>query len=204
MRKKKQILFIGDSVTAGHRSWLFPSGFGYVKMISSQLTSEFQVINRGINGDRLIDVERRSSRDFLNKNPEFISIDIGINDVWRRFDSSSPTSDFQFLVSYEKVINQTTKILLNSKIILCEPFFLPHLREHDKWVEDLLGKISVIHFLAKKYSLPVVPFNSHLNGLTEELSWRALAKDGIHPTRLASNVMAELWLSTFMENQIEH
>lgn len=46
-------------------------------------------INRGISGNRVKDLQARWQEDALDLNPDVLSILIGINDTWRRFDANA-------------------------------------------------------------------------------------------------------------------
>jgi len=44
------------------------------------------VLNRGISGNKIPDLQKRWQRDVLDGKPDILSIYIGINDVWQQFD----------------------------------------------------------------------------------------------------------------------
>lgn len=192
----KKIVFIGDSVTACHRNPLFPYGFGYVKAISQQLPSNWKLINRGFNGDRLIDLECRWEKDVIEHAANLVSIAIGVNDTWPRYGKDEPTSDQEFAKRYERLISTTSKIL-GTKIILCEPFILPLNAQMQQWREDLESKLSVIRTLATEFNLLLVPFDAEMGHLAQQYDAEFIAEDGIHPTKFGHSKMAEIWLSTF-------
>ncbi len=45
-----------------------------------------RVLNTGISGNRVIDLESRWQTDVLDLQPDWLSVLIGINDVWCQFD----------------------------------------------------------------------------------------------------------------------
>ena len=84
-----KILFFGDSITDMARSRekdgnAFGYGMGYVNSVSSTLKYEdptkYEIINRGISGNRVVDLYARIKADVWNHNPDLISILIGVND----------------------------------------------------------------------------------------------------------------------------
>ena len=190
-----KIIFTGDSITASNRNLLFPSGFGYVSMISHNLHGNWKVINRGINGDRLIDLERRWDKDVTEHAAHFVSIAIGVNDTWRRYDRDDPSSDQEFSDRYTRLISKTSKFF-GTNIVLCEPFIIPLNAPMQRWREDLEGKLSVIRSLAAEFNLLLVPFDREMEHLSKQYAVDLLTKDGIHPTKFGHSKMAELWLST--------
>jgi lysophospholipase L1-like esterase len=93
-----KLLMIGDSVTDCDRSrsddaGLFDSlGNGYVSLVNGLLMARYpshgiRVINRGVSGNTVRDLKDRWQTDVLDLHPDWLSVGIGINDVWRQFDS---------------------------------------------------------------------------------------------------------------------
>lgn len=46
-----------------------------------------RVVNMGINGNTSLDLKARFESDALALKPDWLSIMVGVNDVWRQFDS---------------------------------------------------------------------------------------------------------------------
>ena len=98
--EQKVILFQGDSITdAGRdRANKFGLGKGYPNFVSGHLGAkypyQFQYINRGISGNRVVDLYARIKMDMINLKPDYMSILIGINDVWHEiFDKNGVAAD---------------------------------------------------------------------------------------------------------------
>lgn len=196
------VLFQGDSITDAGRSREDDSnlGNGYAMMTAawfSTLYPEKQVrfINRGISGDRVKDLQRRWKEDCLDLKPMWVSILIGINDCWRRYDSNDPTSVGDFEAVYRDILRQV-KDGLNARIILCEPFVLPVPEDRKRWREDLDPKIDVVRNLAREFGALLVP----LDGLFAQAStlrnpgfW---APDGVHPSPAGHALITKAWLQT--------
>jgi lysophospholipase L1-like esterase len=68
--------------------------------------------------------------------------------------------------------------------------------EMNTWREDLDPKIAVVHKLATEFNAKLVPFDQRFNDLAGEMSMSELAEDGIHPSKLGHQIMADLWLRT--------
>ena len=92
-----RVVFAGDSVTDMGSDQpigegLFNSlGHGYVRMIENLLTTSYpdmtvRITNAGIGGNTSRDLLARFDRDVVSLTPDWVSICIGINDVWRQFD----------------------------------------------------------------------------------------------------------------------
>ncbi|MEN9692375.1 MAG: hypothetical protein RLZZ330_19 [Actinomycetota bacterium] len=188
-------VFIGDSVTDCGRLNLPPYGDGYVRDIANSGRLSGEIINVGTSGHRLVDLIARWDEDVLAHNPSLVSIAIGINDTWRRYDDNDPTSVEDFEKNYDEVLAKT-KAACNPQFVLCEPFLLHVKPEMETWREDLDPKIDVVHRMAKKYGAKLVPFDAYLNGLIGQQTIEELADDGIHPSVLGHKLMADLWLES--------
>src|SRR5690625_2018384 len=115
MSERKKLLFIGDSITEWGR-FQDPENLGknYVRLIHDYLkvsypNKNFEVINRGISGNRITDLEKRWGEDVVGHKPDILSISIGINDVWRQIDQPQMEQVYpeQFRIIYEKLIVDT-------------------------------------------------------------------------------------------------
>ena len=192
---EKVNVFIGDSVTDCGRDIEPPFGDGYVREIARSGALSGQIINVGTSGHRLIDLEKRWQVDVLEHKPTLVSVAIGINDTWRRYDDNDPTSLEDFRERYLRVL-QTTKAAFKPQFVLCEPFLLAVRDEMNTWREDLDPKIEVVHEMAKEFGAVIVPFDRHLNELALTIPMVEIAEDGIHPTVFAHAEMAKLWLKS--------
>lgn len=188
-------IFIGDSVTDCGHEIEPPYGDGYVREIARSGKLAGQIINVGTSGHRLVDLEKRWQTDVLDHKPTLVSIAIGINDTWRRYDDNDPTSSQDFRDRYHQLLTLTRQTC-NPQFVLCEPFLLSVRKEMNTWREDLNPKIDVVHAMAKEFSALLVPFDSYLNNLATRVPMAEIADDGIHPTVFGHSEMAKLWLST--------
>jgi acyl-CoA thioesterase-1 len=188
-------VFIGDSVTDCGRLVAPPFGDGYVFNIAQSGHLAGQIINVGTSGHRLIDLEDRWKVDVLDHQPTLVSVAIGINDTWRRYDDNDPTSLEDFEDRYRRVL-QTTKAHGNPELVLCEPFLLEVRDEMNTWREDLDPKIAVVHKMASEFGATLVSFDQRFKELSQEMPMSDLAEDGIHPSIFGHTIMADLWLRT--------
>lgn len=189
------VIFFGDSVTdAGRRDDPYGLGNGYVRLLAAELTED-SVINAGISGNRAVDLQARLDDDVLAHRPSLVSILIGINDTWRRFDRDDPTSTEAYERSYADLLQRITAA--GAQVILLEPFVLPVTDEQaTAWREDLEPRIDVVHRLAAGIGASVVPLDAELNKLAVEVGAVTLAADGVHPTERGHVEIARLWLAT--------
>ena len=188
-------VFIGDSVTDCDRLIQSPYGDGYVYNIANSGRLKGKIINVGTSGHRLIDLENRWNKDVLAYKPTLVSVAIGINDTWRRYDDNDPTTVEDFEERYRRVLT-ATKAQGNPQLVLCEPFLLEVRDEMNTWREDLNPKIAVVHKMAAEFGAKLVPFDQHFKAISSEMAMVELADDGIHPSKLGHQIMADLWLRT--------
>jgi len=107
-----KILFQGDSITAGQI---------YVNMVSGRLGADYpgehEFINRGISGNRVVDIYARIKKDIINLKPDFMSILIGVNDVWHEVDYMNDGVDAdKYGMVYELLIQEVKAALPISKL----------------------------------------------------------------------------------------
>lgn len=188
-------VFIGDSVTDCGREIEPPFGDGYVREIAQSDLLKGEIINVGTSGHRLIDLENRWQTDVLDHKPTLVSIAIGINDTWRRYDDNDITTIEDFRSRYERLLIKT-RSLCDPQFVLCEPFMLAVTDEMNAWREDLDPKIAAVHEMAATFDAILVPFDSFFNTLAKTIPMIDLADDGIHPSVFGHQELARLWLAT--------
>lgn len=189
------VLFAGDSVTdCGRREDPRGLGNGYVNYIATELGQRGILVgNVGISGDRVVDLKRRWSEDVLTSDADVLSILVGINDTWRRYDSNDPTSTEDFEAGYRELLTEAKPHF--KRIVLVQPFLLPVTDGQQDWAEDLVGKQEAVARLAAEFGAVFVPAHDQLTALAASHGGNAaLADDGVHPTNLGHAQLAELWL----------
>ena len=186
------ILFIGDSITDCGRRDDAPDylGDGYVRMVAAALPGR-RVINAGIGGNRVIDLHDRWHIDVVDQSPELLTVYVGINDTWRRYDSDDPTSAASFEEDYRACLADAGGA---SRVILVKPFVVPVNADQERWHEDLDEKRAVVARLAAEFATGFVPLQSLFHAAAEDRGAEALAHDGVHPTELGHRLIADAWL----------
>ena len=213
-----RILFYGDSITDAGRDrdnddsafkLGLGMGMGYANFVTGTLMSEkpgeYEFINRGVSGNRSVDLYARIKVDCWNYQPDVVSVLVGINYIWPDtvFLGNGVEVD-RFEKVYRMLIEDTKAKLPSVKMILCEPFFLegsaaaidkvkwehsPGVREYAKVVEKL----------ANEYGLPFVALQEKLLTKAAEHGAAYYLFDGIHPTPAGAKLIADEWLKVFKE-----
>ncbi|MGC8862020.1 MAG: SGNH/GDSL hydrolase family protein [Armatimonadota bacterium] len=75
----QKIVFLGDSITAAPE--------GYVKVVENMIAAlapdiRVECINAGVSGNKVGDLLERIGDDAIVHDPDWITVSIGINDVW--------------------------------------------------------------------------------------------------------------------------
>ena len=124
-----RILFQGDSITDGNRTRdedpNHVMGHGYACLIASRLGFDyadrgFQFFNRGISGNRIVDLFGRWKEDTLNLKPDILSILIGVNDVNGRFRDVGVSAK-KFEQVYDILLTETKEELPHIQLVICRP-----------------------------------------------------------------------------------
>ncbi len=200
IEKNARVLFQGDSVTdAGHsRADDIDLGHGYAMMTAAWFSALYPVrkarfFNRGIGGNRIRDLESRWQKDCLDLDPAWVSILIGVNDTWRRFDQNEITTPEMFETSYRSIL-ELTVTRTRSRLVLCEPFLLPVLEGQAAWRADLEPKIAITRHLAGEYGAILLPLNEIFTRAAKSLPAEFWLRDGVHPTAAGHALIAQNWL----------
>ncbi|WP_243226079.1 SGNH/GDSL hydrolase family protein [Microbacterium sp. CIAB417] len=194
--RPRTILFYGDSITdAGRRTDPQELGDGYVRVIAEHLAQEhpeIRVVNRGIGGNRTGDLIDRLDADCIDENPDVVTIMIGINDVWRRYDDDDATSPEQFEANLRTILTGI-RDRAGASLVILEPFLLP-VADKLRFREDLDPKIAIERRLAAEFGATFIPLDDLLARHGEQSSPEAIAGDGIHPSPDGHRIIAEAWL----------
>jgi lysophospholipase L1-like esterase len=193
------VLFQGDSITDAGRSRenLADLGGGYPGLIAAWYSALYpqkrvRFLNRGISGNRAADLHSRWNVDCLDLQPAWVSILIGINDTWRRFDSNDPTSAEVYQQHFLAILKSTHQ--MGARLIIMDPFVLPVPPDRRGWRVDLDPKIQVARDLAREFGAIYVP----LDGLFAAVSIRRepgfWLPDGVHPSAEGHALIAQAWL----------
>ena len=204
-----KILFMGDSITDCNRVYddFYNLGDGYVMYTTEALKEnlpeiDFEFINKGISGNRTCDILARSDADLIDHNPDIVTILIGTNDTWRRYDMNDPTSAEQFSENYEAVLKKI-KEKTNAKIVILEMFLIYNMGR-DEYRVDLDEKINATRQLAFKYADAYVPLDGILAAEAVHTPVNELSPDGIHLGEAGKKVVANALAPVIEKLIIEH
>lgn len=197
------VLFQGDSITDAGRSREDDGdlGRGYAAMVAAWFSAlypahEIRFINRGISGNRARDLRARWQEDCLDLNPTWISILIGINDTWRRYDADDPTSTEAYAADYRAILEAigSTQDRRQRCLIILEPFVLAVPEDRAAWRIDLDPKITVARTLAREFGALYVPLDGLFAAAATQREMAFWLPDGVHPSPAGHALIAQAWL----------
>lgn len=199
-----KILFQGDSITdAGrNREDYHDLGRGYPKYAADFIKekypeTEFEFINLGISGNQTKDLVARLDKDFVDIQPDIVTILIGINDTWHHAGDKSWIPNEVFEERYRMVLT-AVKEKTNARIMMMEPFLIP---VEDKlfFREDLAPKIEIIRKLAREFADVYLPTDGLLASAFIGDDPMTYAADGVHPTPKGAEFIGALYAEYISE-----
>jgi len=124
--------------------------------------------------------------------PQVLTVYVGINDVWRRFDSDDPTPTDRFEDTLRGLLASAVDAF-DPELILMEPYLLPVRDEQRGWLEELDEKRGAVRRLAVEFGAQLVPLHEVLTAAAAGRDAAELAPDGVHPFPEASRLIADAW-----------
>ena len=202
-----KILFQGDSITDAGRSRenndIF--GMGYPLLVKAELGFEepgkYEFLNKGISGNRVIDVYARIKLDIINLKPDVMSILIGVNDVWAELSQwhNGIDSD-KYYTLYDMMIKEIKEALPDIKIMIMEPFVLkgPETTENwDAFNTEVKKRAQMAKKISEKYGLVYIELQAGFDELSKKTGTEYWLSDGVHPTSMGHEYIKNQWIKAF-------
>ena len=154
----------------------------------------FEFINRGISGNRTEQLLARLDKDLIELQPDIVSILIGINDVWHRYEPNNiQTADANIEANYRTILTRIRKET-DAKIMLISPFLLyspnkAHMREEVDRV------IAIVKRLADEFADIYLPMDAHFASVSPSgREFDFYSGDGVHPNQNGACLIGEHYL----------
>lgn len=201
-----RIVFAGDSVTDMGSAQpvgegLFDNvGRSYVRVIENMLAAYYpevyiRVTNSGISGNTSRDLLSRFDRDVVDLKPDWVSICIGINDVWRQFDSPAIPDGQVMPDEYEKNVEEMIKRVKGKVkgIFILSPYIMEP-NNADKMRARMNEYVEICRKLSEKYDCIFVDFQKMYEDYCKIRHSSYIAWDRIHPNQIGATLMARAFL----------
>ncbi len=208
----KRILFQGDSITdcARLREDFYSTGGGYPKLVKAYMglehLGEYEYVNRGILGNGVMDLYARIKSDFINLAPDYLSIYIGVNDVWQEIDYQNGVATPKFEKIYSMIIEEIQEACPQTKFMLLAPFVLRGSAtdntesQPDRWERfstDVAEKAAATKRVGEKFGFPVIDLQKAFDEACKKAGPDYWTWDGVHPSAYGHEIIKRLWLETF-------
>ena len=207
LEANQTLLFIGDSITdcgrekpLGMRGWA-GLGNGYVSLVDSILPAFYPgspicVLNTGISGNRVTDLQGRWKEDVIAHAPDWLSVMIGINDVWRQFDSRPGADQVtldRFEIVYREILDATRAKV--EGLVLMTPFFL-EINQSDpmRAMMDQYGQ--AVQKMAAEYDAIFVDTQAAFDRYLKHQPTQSLCGDRVHPNGAGHMILARAFLES--------
>ena len=203
---RSKFLLIGDSVTDMGRAQpvgegLFnPHGTGYPNVVQGLLTSVYpdyfvNVVNMGVSGNTVRDLKARWQKDVIDMKPDWVSVMIGVNDVWRQFDvpqlPDRAVQPEEYRATLGELVDRTQP-LVKGMVLMTPVFWEPNaadamsarVREYGAICREIATEKDVLFCDAQAYADRVL---AHCH--SSYIAW-----DRVHPNIPGANVLAHALL----------
>lgn len=201
LKPNSSIVFIGDSITdAGRVEGAYrPFGYGYVHFVAYRLLAKYPeynlgIINTGISGDTVRDLDYRWERDCLNHKPDILSVLIGINDVFRGYtgrpDEAVLLDEYQ--LTYKRLLSLVRE-KYNCQLILIEPFMFCADKANPTY-KALRQYIDVVRALAEEFHSVLVALQELIDEIITKVPPEKFSDDMVHPYVWAHAWIAQQWI----------
>jgi acyl-CoA thioesterase I len=205
LKNEDVLVMLGDSITEGGE---WPQG--YVSLMRKALDALYPemrvyIVNSGIGGHKSTDMNDRFQRDVLQYRPTWVTISVGVNDVWHGFYDNHPQGDGPRgvpLATYkDKVIDmvrraqqQNARVALFTCTVIKENLDSP---ENQK----LLLYNQAVREIARKYKCILVDQDAACRQVLQPLQKPGMAdrgvltNDGVHMLASGNWLMARTCLT---------
>lgn len=210
---QKTIIFYGDSITDCGRARDLPyanTGYGYPTMVMGELGAKepyrYVFHNRGISGNRVVDLYARMKAAVINLKPDYVSVLIGVNDAWHEYTSQNGVCAEKYERVYDWMLTELEEACPGVKFLILEPFVLPgdatcDTPEHpDRWAyfdKEVRLRAAASRRVAQKHNGVFVPLQDMFDKVNADAPWGYWLRDGVHPTAAGHGLIKEKWLDAF-------
>ena len=204
---RQKLVMIGDSITDAGRvqpvaEGLFdPLGKGYVTMVDALIGATYpqrgiRVVNVGTSGNTIRDLKNRWQRDVIDLKPDWLSVMIGINDVWRQFDSPRMKGlhvhPEEYESTYRELLGRTRSVLAG--LVLMTPYYIePNVNDPMRARMDRYG--AIVEKLSSEFDAVFVDTQSAMDAALEHYYPGTLAWDRVHPNQVGHMILARAFLN---------
>jgi len=219
LRRNDMILFQGDSITDGNRdrtTTRFNEGNAsrksdyndfnslgalYVFAAASELLykhpdKNLRILNRGISGDKVFQLNARWEEDCLKIKPDVLSLLVGVNDYWHALVGNYNGTLEVYQKDLRALLNRTKQALPDVKLIIGEPFAIKGgAAITDKWYPAFNDYRLAAREISDEFKATFIPYQSIFDAALALAPGNYWSFDGVHPSVPGAQLMAQAWLN---------
>ena len=200
------VLFQGDSITdcGRDRAIAEPNlaralATGYPLLVAARLLSEhpesgMRILNRGVSGNTVPDLDARWQADTLDLAPDVLSILIGVNDIWHKLNGTFQGTVERYEAGYDALLARTRRALPGVRLVVLEPFVLRTVAVTDAWFPEFDQRRAAAARVAGRAGATFIPLQAMFDRLVSEAPPAYWAADGVHPAVSGHGAIARAWL----------
>lgn len=201
LEENTTVLFTGDSITdcgRNRETGGVDLGEGYAAWTAALLQARYprhgnHFLNTGIGGNRVTDLEARWEEDVVGHHPDYVSVMIGINDVWRQFDRPwmEQVDPGQFAEILGGLVRATLPQVKG--MILMTPYFIELNREDPmRRMMDEYGYI--VEKLARSHGAVFVDTQAAFDTWLKHNPSQRICADRVHPNLIGHAILSHALL----------
>lgn len=201
-----KLVMIGDSITDCGRAvpvgeGLGPTlGTGYVSLVDALIrtavpNANIRIINMGTSGNTVRDLQDRWQTDVFDLQPDWLSIMIGINDVWRQFDAPLQKEWHVGVEEYGRILTHlvaTTRPRLQGLVLMTPYFIETNKNDPMRVMMDSYGQ--VVKEIAAAHDAIFVDTQAAFDRLLLHMHPMFLTWDRIHPSVTGHMTLAQAFV----------
>ena len=205
------ILFQGDSITDAGRN-REETGFnnpralgtGYAMLAAAKILEKYaelnlKIYNKGISGNKVYQLSERWDKDCLDLKPDVLSILIGVNDFWHKFNGTYNGTVEIYRNDLIALIERTKKALPEIKLVICEPYAVPGVKAvNEKWYPEFPEYQKAAKEISDSFGAIFVPFQSVYDAAIKRAPASWWTGDGVHAALPGAQLMAEAWMEVVL------
>lgn len=204
---RSRLVMIGDSVTDCNRArpvgeGLFDGiGRGYPMFVDAWLNVAYpelavRISNVGISGNTVRDLQARWQTDVLDLKPDWVSVMIGVNDVWRQFDlprqPELAVEPDAYAAGLDDLVRRTLPHVRG--MILMTPCYV-EASTADAMRARMDDYGAIVRSIAQRHGTMFVDTQAAFAPVLAHMHSAAIAWDRVHPNHIGHAVLARAFLT---------
>ncbi len=199
LKDSDRILFIGDSITDIKFNRLqnrkIQGKNVYALRVSKILKKKYKNLKffyKGIASNRTYHIYDRLTKDCIDLKPDVIIMLIGVNDAWEHYipEQYSPLKR-PMQPHMKEIYRRLNTELENTQLLVLLPFLIDTVEEKKPFHKILNEYRSQLRDMALENSAEVVDLQDAFDEAQKEIPSAELSVDGVHPTNLGHQVIAQ-------------